>query len=125
MISGWRLLVTIANAMLDHMTSMINTGFIYGALVLGGIGTDFLGHAPFAIAHWIVSPRETALAVGFITYTQVAGVTISLTIANAVFLDLAQISIWKILPNVPKGDVQAAISGVGDQFPERRMRTRR
>jgi len=110
------LLVIVANAMLYHITLTINTGFIYGALALSGIGTGFFVNAPYAIAQWIVPPEEIALAVGFITCAQVAGVTISLAIANAVFLSLAQNSIQKILPGVPKGDVQAAISGVGGQF---------
>ena len=110
------LLVTVANGMLYHITLNINTGFIYGALALSGIGTGFFVNAPFAIAQWIVPPREIALAVGFITCAQVAGVTISLAIANAVFLNLAQNAIQKILPGAPKVDVQAAISGAGGPF---------
>lgn len=108
--------IIVSNAMLFHITLTINAGYIYGALALGGIGTGLFVNAPFAIAQWIVPEREIALAVGFITCAQVAGVTISLGIANAVFLNLAQNSIQGILPGVPKGDVQAAISGVGGPF---------
>ena len=110
------ILIIVSNAMLYYITLTINTGFIYGALALGGIGTGLFVNAPFAIAQWVVPTQEIALAVGFITCAQVAGVTISLAVANAVFLNLAQNSIQKILPGVPKADVQAAISGVGGQF---------
>ena len=110
------LLVIISNAMLYNINLTINTGFIYGALALGGLGTGFFVNAPFAIAQWIVPPRDIALAVGFITCAQVAGVTISLAIANAVFLNVAQNSIQKLLPGVPKENVQAAITGVGGPF---------
>lgn len=110
------ILIIASNAMLYHISLTINTGFIYGALALGGIGTGFFVNAPFAIAQWLVPPKDIALAVGFITCAQVAGVTISLAIANAVFLNVAQNSIQSILPGVPKGDVQAAISGVGGPF---------
>ena len=110
------LLIIVSNAMLYNITLTINTGFIYGALALGGLGTGFFVNAPFAIAQWLVPPRDIALAVGFITCAQVAGVTISLAIANAVFLNLAQNSIRKILPGAAKGDVQAAITGVGGPF---------
>lgn len=110
------LLIIISNAMLYNITLTINTGFIYGALALGGLGTGLYVNAPFAIAQWLVPPQDIALAVGFITCAQVAGVTISLAIANAVFLNLAQNSIRKILPGVAKGDVQAAITGVGGPF---------
>ena len=73
-------------------------------------------NAPFAIAQWLVPPEEIALAVGFITCAQVAGVTISLAVANAVFLNLAENSITDLLPGVAKADVQAAITGVGGAF---------
>ena len=110
------ILIIVSNVMLYHITLTINAGYIYGALALGGIGTGFFNNAPFAIAQWIVPETELALAVGFITCGQVAGLTISLAIANAVFLNLAQNSIQRILPGVSKGDVQAAISGVGGPF---------
>ena len=110
------ILIIASNTMLYHITLTINKGFIYGALALGGLGTGFFVNAPFAIAQWLVPEEELALAVGFITCAQVAGVTISLSVANAVFLNLAQNSIQKILPDVPKENVQAAISGIGGQF---------
>lgn len=110
------LLIILSNAMLYNITLTINTGFIYAAAALGGLGTGLFVSAPFVIAQWLVPPQNIALAVGFITCAQVAGVTISLTIANAVFLNLAQNSIRNILPGLAKGDVQAAITGVGGPF---------
>ena len=61
-------------------------------------------------------PEEIASALGFIPCAQVAGVTISLTVANAVFLNLAQNAITHLLPGVAKADVQAAVTGVGGAF---------
>lgn len=110
------ILIVISNAMLFQISLTISTAYIYAALVLGGIGTGLFVNAPFAIAQWLVSPADIALAVGFITCAQVAGVTISLAMANAVFLNLAENSITKLLPGVPKADVQAAISGTGGSF---------
>lgn len=83
------LLIIVSNAMLFHVSLTISTAYIYAALVLGGLGTGLFVNAPFAIAQWLVSAEEIALAVGFITCAQVAGVTISLATANAVFLNLA------------------------------------
>lgn len=110
------LLIIVSNVMLYHISLTINAGFIYGATAVGGLGTGLFVNAPFTIAQWLVSPQEIALAVGFITCAQVAGVTIALAIANAVFLNLAQTSIQKILPGVAKGEVQAAITGAGGPF---------
>lgn len=109
-------LIIVSNAMLFHVSLTVSTAYIYAALVLGGLGTGAFVNAPFAIAQWLVPPEEIALAVGFITCAQVAGVTISLAVANAVFLNLAQNSITDLLPGVAKGDVQAAITGVGGAF---------
>jgi len=110
------ILIIISNAMLFHITLTVSTVYIYAALVLGGLGTGLFVNAPFAIAQWLVPPEEIALAVGFITCAQVAGVTISLAVANAVFLNLAENSITRIVPSAPKADVQAAITGVGGAF---------
>lgn len=110
------LLIVVSNAMLFHVSLTISTAYIYAALVLGGLGTGLFVNAPFAIAQWLVPPEEIALAVGFITCAQVAGVTISLAVANGVFLNLAENSITALLPGVAKADVQAAITGVGGAF---------
>ena len=109
-------LIIVSNGMLYQISLTTNAGFIYGALVLGGIGTGLFVNAPFGIAQWLVPPSEIASAVGFITCAQVAGVTISLAIANTVFLNLAQNSISNLLPDVPMSTVQGAISGVGGKF---------
>ena len=110
------LLIIVSNAMLYHITLAVSTGYIYGALVVGGIGTGLFVYAPFAVAQWLVPPEEIPLAVGFISCAQVAGVTISLAVANAVFLNLAENSITRIVEGVPRSDVQAAISGIRGSF---------
>ena len=110
------LLLIVSNSMLFHISLTTNAAYIYAALVLGGLGTGLFINAPFTIAQWLVPPEEIALAVGFITCAQVAGVTISLAVANGVFLNLAENSITRILPGVAKADVQAAVTGVGGGF---------
>ncbi|MCJ1369594.1 hypothetical protein MMC20_000806 [Loxospora ochrophaea] len=110
------LLLIISNAMLFHITLTTSAAYIYAALVLGGLGTGLFVNAPFAIAQWLVPPEEIALAVGFITCAQVAGVTVSLAMANAIFLNLAENSITRLLPGVARADVQAAVTGIGGPF---------
>lgn len=55
-------------------------------------------------------------AVGFITCAQISGVTIALAIANAVFLNQSKTKIQELLLNVPKEQIQQAITRVGSQF---------
>ena len=84
------LLIIVSNAMLYHITMAVDTGCIYGTLIIRSIGTGTFVYAPFAIAQWLVPPEEIPLAVGFISCAQVAGVTISLAVAKAVSLNLAE-----------------------------------
>ena len=108
------LLIVASNGMLFRVDLGTSLAFIYGALVLSGLGTGLFVNAPFAIAQWLVPPAQLPAAVGFITCAQVASVTISLAIGSAVFLKLAQNGIAAVLPNVPQSDIQAAIVGAGD-----------
>lgn len=110
------LLIVLSNALLYKIDLGTSSAWIYGALVVGGLGTGLFVNAAYSIAQWRVPPEELALSAGFITCGQVTGVTISLAIANAVFLNLAQNSITKLLPGTPKTAVQGMISGAGGKF---------
>jgi MFS family permease len=96
------------------LSSSVST--IYGYTVFLGLGTGFFAQASFSVAQAIVEPDMVASAVGFITCAQVTGVTISLAIANSVFLNKSQTSIQAILPDVPLAEIQAAIAGAGSSF---------
>ncbi len=63
-----------------------------------------------------VPARKVSDAVGFITCAQVSSLTISLAIANSVFLNEAQNRIRDLLPDVPLSTIQGAIAGVGSKL---------
>ncbi|KAL9110819.1 MAG: hypothetical protein Q9227_004619 [Pyrenula ochraceoflavens] len=110
------LLIVLSNALLYQIDLETSTAWIYGSLVVGGLGTGLFNNAPFSIAQWIVPPSELALSAGFITCGQVTGVTAALAIANSVFLNLSQNAILKLVPDTPKSTVQGLISGEGGKF---------
>ena len=60
--------------------------------------------------------RKISDAVGFITCAQVSSLTISLAIANSIFLNKAQNRIRAFFPDVPLSNIQGAIAGVGSKF---------
>ncbi|KAF2108588.1 hypothetical protein BDV96DRAFT_671160 [Lophiotrema nucula] len=66
-----------------------SNSFIYAAMVLNGIGTGMFLNPPFAVAQWLAPPKETSSAVGFIRCARGSGLAIALSIANAIFLNLA------------------------------------
>ncbi len=60
--------------------------------------------------------RKISDAVGFITCAQVSSLTISLAIADSIFLNQAQNRIKAFLPDVPLSTIQGAIAGLGSKF---------
>ena len=109
-------LMLVSNVMLYTITLTTNAGFIFGAEVLGGIGTGLYVNAPFSVSQWLVSPKEIPSAVGFIMCARVGGIALALAMANTIFLNLAEDSISHILPMASKAEVQSAISGVGSSL---------
>ena len=63
-----------------------------------------------------MKPDLIPLAIGFIAAGQIGGITISLAIANSVFLNEAADGIAAVLPEAPMEQVQSAISGAGSEF---------
>ncbi|KAL8715495.1 MAG: hypothetical protein Q9220_000830 [cf. Caloplaca sp. 1 TL-2023] len=106
----------IGAALMYTVDNDSSTARVYGYSILLAIGAGAFVQASFSVAQAKVEPHMIPLAIGFITAGQIGGVTISLAIANSVFLNKSSNGISAILPNVPKEQVQAAISGAGSMF---------
>jgi MFS family permease len=89
---------------------------IYGYTILIGLGVGMYLQASFSVAQAVVEPENVPPAVGFITCAQFLGITMSLAIANTVFLNQSAEGIQKILPDVPPKEIQAAIEGAASDF---------
>jgi len=98
------------------VNSTSTTASIYGYSILIGVGTGFFAQASFSVAQAVVAIDMVPSAIGFITCAQVIGCTISLAIANSVFLNGCQTRITEILPGVSKELIQEAIAGAGSVF---------
>ncbi|KAK8121883.1 HC-toxin efflux carrier [Apiospora sp. TS-2023a] len=84
---------------------------VYGYTVLIG--------ASFSVAQAVVDTANVPAAIGFITLAQFLGNTTALAIANAIFLNLAETKLQALLPDFAPDQIQAAISGVTEDFIER------
>lgn len=109
-------LVIVANGMLFKLDISTSNGYIYGGMVLNGIGTGMFLNAPFAVAQWLAPPHETSSAVGFIMCARGGGLAIALAIGNTIFLNLAQNGIRHHFPNMDATEIQSLTSGVGSQL---------
>ncbi|KAL9126928.1 MAG: hypothetical protein Q9217_004104 [Psora testacea] len=110
------ILTVIGDALLYTVDESSSKSTIYGYSVLSGIGAGSFVQAAFSVAQARVQPQFIPVAIGFITCAQIGGATISLAIANAVFLNDATNGIAAVLPDVPVADIQAAIAGAGSAF---------
>jgi hypothetical protein len=100
--------------MLFKIDLLTSRGYIYGALVINGLGTGMFVNAPFSVAQWLAPPKEIPTAVGFIMCARGGGLAIALSIA--VFLNLSENAISREIPLVPKSDIQNLVSGVGSSL---------
>lgn len=106
----------IGSALMYTTNNDSSAARVYGYSILIAVGAGAFVQASFSVAQAKVQPQMIPLAIGFITAGQISGATISLAIANSVFLNKSTNGIQAILPNVPKGQIQAAISGTGSAF---------
>ncbi|KZF22064.1 MFS general substrate transporter [Xylona heveae TC161] len=110
------ILALIGSALMYTVNENSSTSRVYGYSVLIGIGTGMYIQASFSVAQAKVPPQEVPLAIGYISCGQLSGATITLAIANTVFLNLAGKKIQHILPHVPYTQIQAAIAGASSTF---------
>ncbi|KAF2848079.1 MFS general substrate transporter [Plenodomus tracheiphilus IPT5] len=89
---------------------------VYGYSALLGIGAGCLIQVGFIVAQAIVPRSEMSLSVAFINLSQMTGMVVGLTVANVIFLNLAQTYIQNVLPNADPDQIKSAISGTGSAF---------
>ncbi|OBT66391.1 hypothetical protein VE03_04914 [Pseudogymnoascus sp. 23342-1-I1] len=113
---GGGILYVIGSALMYTVDSSSTAPQVYGFSVILGVGVGVFCQASFSVAQGTVKPAEIPSAVGFITCAQITGITIAISIANSVFLNGAENGIAALLPDVPRDQIQSAITGVGSKF---------
>ncbi|KAL1880852.1 hypothetical protein Plec18167_003387 [Paecilomyces lecythidis] len=105
------LLALTGGALMHTVNLDTSTSRIYGYTVILGLGVGLWIQASFAVAQAAVKPELVPAVVGFITLAQFAGITIVMAIANTIFLNKCLTEIPKVLPGVPRDQIEAAIQG--------------
>ena len=85
---------------------------VYGYSILLGVGAGSAMQLPFSVSQAKVKPQELALANGLISQAQVGGLSLSLAVANSIFLNRAFAQVSHILPNASQTQIQALVNGV-------------
>nr|POE77914.1 efflux pump patc [Quercus suber] len=97
-------------ALLYTVTQDTSLAKIYGYEILLATGAGATVQASFPVAQIKVKPGDIPRAVGWCTLAQLGGPTIALSIANAVFLNRAQLGVSNVLPNLSGSQVTTIIS---------------
>lgn len=113
---GGGIFFIIGSALMYTVNINSSAAQIYGYTILIGVGVGSYCQTSYSVAQVSVKPKDVPSAVGFITCAQITGVTISIAIANSVFLNGAENGIAALMPEVPRDQIQSAIAGVGSQF---------
>ena len=98
----------------------VNTshGKIYGYIIIGGIGSGLYMMNAGPIMSTIVPAEHVADTGTIFGAVDVVSSSISVAIANSIFLNRATDNIQSILPHIPRSHVQEAIAGVGASITE-------
>lgn len=104
-------LIVIGAALMYTVKLSTSISHIYGYTVLIGLGVGLFSQTSFSVAQALVEPHMIPAAVGFISCAQITGITLSLAIANAVFLNRSEEGIKAILPDIPSTEIEQTIAG--------------
>ncbi|KAL2869085.1 major facilitator superfamily-domain-containing protein [Aspergillus lucknowensis] len=105
--------VLAGSVALYTVTETTPTAQVYGFSILVGFGAGAYLQLPFAVAQMLVDPQHITTAVGFMAFAQLSAPSVSMAIANAVFINRSTIQIARVLPSWSRGEIQRVISGLG------------
>ncbi|KAI9676065.1 MAG: hypothetical protein M1817_000808 [Caeruleum heppii] len=108
--------MVIGSALMYTVKENTSTGAIYGYSAILAIGAGCVAQSSVSCVQASVSPEELPLAVAYTNIAQIGGITVSLTVANSIFLNLATSKIGGILVGVDRATVQSTITGRGSEY---------
>ena len=83
---------------------------VYGYQILLGLGSGAATQLTFAVASIKVKPEDIGRSTGWQAYAQLGGPTVSLGVANALFLNKAEAAISTLLPYLTPHEINTIIS---------------
>ncbi|KAI9765802.1 MAG: hypothetical protein M1840_007084 [Geoglossum simile] len=104
-------IVIAGSALMFTVDENTSTSRIYGYSALLGIGAGCIIQTGFIVAQAVVPRSEMSSSVAFINLAQIGGLVLCLTLANTIFLNLAQKYVRDVLPDADPNTIKAAISG--------------
>ncbi|KAF7182714.1 hypothetical protein CNMCM7691_002375 [Aspergillus felis] len=96
-------------------STIVNTptrpSILYGLEVVLGLGAGSYTQAAFGVIQAVTTPSEAADGLALMLLAQLTGMTLGLSTTGAVFVNVAQNGLFKLLPNLPRDQVSQIVSG--------------
>jgi MFS family permease len=86
---------------------------LYGYSVISSFGAGLFVNLPFTVSQAKVPEEQVPAVNSFIGCGQISGITLCLSVANSIFLNIATSKIAHFLPAISRAEIQRAISGTG------------
>ena len=113
---GGGVFTIIGGALLYTLDATSSSARVYGYSVILAVGGGSFVQAAFSVAQAKVGKIKIPEAIGFITLGQLLGATVSLAIADSVFLNDAARGIGALVPTASRAEIYQAISGAGSNL---------
>ncbi|KAK0644431.1 major facilitator superfamily transporter [Cercophora newfieldiana] len=107
-------LAIVGNVLLSRIDVNTSQAAIYGYEVLIGLGTGAFIQAGYATIQTTVAPYDLGYAIPFMMVAQFTGITLSLSISGAIFVNEALSGLRSLLPMVSQQEISAILSGTSD-----------
>ncbi|KAL8893787.1 MAG: hypothetical protein Q9192_004924 [Flavoplaca navasiana] len=108
------IVMMIGSVLLSNIDVNTSASAIYGYEVMVAFGAGSFVQASFSVIQTIVTPAEMSYGITLMLVAQLSGLTLGLSVAGAVFLNLATNDLHVILTDVPTQDIQQLVSGTSN-----------
>ncbi|KAL8886259.1 MAG: hypothetical protein Q9192_006515 [Flavoplaca navasiana] len=108
------IVMMIGSVLLSKIDVNTSASAIYGYEVMVAFGAGSFVQASFSVIQTIVTPAEMSYGITLMLVAQLSGLTLGLSVAGAVFLNLATNDLNVILTDVPTQDIQQLVSGTSN-----------
>ncbi|KAJ8122256.1 hypothetical protein ONZ43_g1505 [Nemania bipapillata] len=114
---------TVTSILFAHYIGLTTpVGAVYAIEFFLGAGTGAYTQSSFAVSQSVVPTSEAPNALTLMMIAQLSGLTFSLAISGAVFVNTAQNGLFQLLPDIPRLEVRNLIAGATskliDTLPE-------
>jgi hypothetical protein len=103
--------IMILGILFNRISVDTTNAYLYGVQFLLGVGVGCYLQAGHAVILGVLDMADMAYGVTFMLFAQLLGITIGPSVGGAIFTNTALQELRPLLPGIPDGEIQSALSG--------------